>query len=125
MGKFILFDMIEFLFIFIECQLKQDIFELIFKVVMLVEKLEIIGVGENNYWFVYYQYYDVMFLEGGYGGDEDGVGKGMVMGDSLSVVDMIRDMFMMFVNDNIEFREGMVGEGKVKLVCGLMILFLN
>ncbi|VBB87205.1 Putative protein of unknown function [Podospora comata] len=125
MGKSILLDKIESSSIFTECQLKQDISELILKAVTLAEKLEITGAGENNYRFAYHQHHDAMFLEGGYGGNEDGVGKGTAMGDSLSAADMIRDMSMTFVNDNNELREGTAGEGKVKLACGLTILPLN
>lgn len=124
-GKSILLDTIESSSIFTECQLKQDISELILKAVTLAEKSEITGAGENNYRFAYHQHHDAMFLEGGYGGDEDGVGKGTAMGDSLSAADMIRDMSMTFVNDNNELREGTAGEGKVKLACGLTILPLN
>ncbi|KAK4650937.1 hypothetical protein QC762_701300 [Podospora pseudocomata] len=124
-GKSILLDTIESSSIFTECQLKQDISELILKAVTLAEKSEITGAGENNYRFAYHQHHDAMFLEGGYGGDEDGVGKGAAMGDSLSAADMIRDMSMTFVNDNNELREGTAGEGKVKLACGLTILPLN
>ncbi|KAK4639849.1 hypothetical protein QC761_701300 [Podospora bellae-mahoneyi] len=124
-GKSILLDTIESSSIFTECQLKQDISELILKAVTLAEKSEITGAGENNYRFAYHQHHDAMFLEGGYGGDEDGVGKGTAMGDSLSAADMIRDMSMTFVNDNNELREGTAREGKVKLACGLTILPLN
>ncbi|KAK4198042.1 hypothetical protein QBC40DRAFT_96697 [Triangularia verruculosa] len=128
-GKSILLDTIESSSIFAECQLKQDISELILKAVTLAEKSEITGgggaTGENNYRFAYHQAHDAVFLEQGYGGDEYGGGKGTAMGDSLSAADMIRDMSMTFVNDNNELREGTAGEGSAKLPCGLTILPLN
>ncbi|KAK0719053.1 hypothetical protein B0T21DRAFT_374668 [Apiosordaria backusii] len=129
-GKSILLDTIESSSIFTQCQLKQEISELILKAVTLAERSEITGgggpVGGNNYRFAYHQHHDAMFLEGAYGGDEEGVGKGTAMGDSLSAADMIRDMSMTFVNDNNELREGGGREGgNVKLPCGLTILPLN
>ncbi|KAK0663913.1 hypothetical protein QBC41DRAFT_328966 [Cercophora samala] len=128
-GKSILLDAIESSSIFTQCQLRQDISELILKAVTLAEKSEITGgggpTGESNYRFAYHQHHDAMFLERGYGGDEEGVGKGTALGDSLSAADMIRDMSMTFVNDNNELREGTAGQGNAKLPCGLTILPLN